>query len=381
MLPELVPGCPVPPVHLCWGIKELNMLLCVWFEYATDGIFIQTCFAYPNESGILCVCSFWNSYKGTPGSLDEHDSVQTLILKKSVSGAFLAMELIIKDYEDTDTDTHTLKRKKVQFYFKRYCSNGSVIHLDITSSPNGVHFISNSMKENREVEDEELDDEELDDEELEDEKLEDEKLEDEELEDEELKDEKLEDEDSEEEDEDSGEEDEELEDEKDEELEDKKDEDDGTSCRRHNLCPPLYSDKNKSSVPPPPPPPPPPDHINGRWRTKKPTSVTGVIWTEKDNKNLWSELLCLRQEMSLKCNGSFDEPCPHLIWRYFAQNALKGTQEFLPKETKCCMHGGSQLFPISQHVNEWLVQHKHESYDEFIKSTRSFFEQKGMLEV
>ena len=204
-------------------------------------------------------------------------------------------------------------------------------------------------------------------------------MEDEELEDEELKDEKLEDEDSEEEDEDSGEEDEELEDEKDEELEDKKDEDDGTSCRRHNLCPPLYSDKNKSSVPPPPPPPPPPDHINGRWRTKKPTSVTGVIWTEKDNKNLWSELLCLRQEMSLKCNGSFDEPCPHLIWRYFAQNALKGTQEFLPKETKCCIHGGSQLFPISQHVDEWLEQHKHESYDDFIKSTRSFFEQKGML--
>ena len=369
MLPELVPGCPVPPLHLCWGIKELNMLLCVWFEDATDGIFIQTCFAYPNESGILCVCSFWNSYKGTPGSLDEHDSVQTLILKKSVSGAFLAMELIIKDYEDTDTDTHTLKRKKVQFYFKRYCSYGSVIHLDITSSPNGVHFISNSMKENREVEDEELEDEELDDEKLEDEKLEDEELEDE---------------DSGEEDEDSGEE----------------DEDKGMSCHPRYLCPPSYSDKNKSSVPPPPPPPPPPysdknkssvppppppppppDHINGRWRTKKPTSVTGVIWTEKDNKNLWSELLCLRQEMSLKCNGSFDEPCPHLIWRYFAQNALKGTQEFLPKETKCCIHGGSQLFPISQHVDEWLEQHKHESYDDFIKSTRSFFEQKGMLEV
>jgi hypothetical protein len=343
------------------------------------------------------------------------------------------MELIIKDYEDTDTDTYTLKRKKVQFYFKKYCSNGSVIHLDITSSPNGIHFISNSMKENREVEDEELEDEELEDEELEDKVLEDEKLEDEELGDEKLEDkvledEELEDEDSGEEDEeledeDSGEEDEELEDEeledeeledeKDEELEDKKDEDEGMSCPRRYLCPPPYSDKNKSSVPPPPPPPPPysdknkssvpppppppppysdknkssvpppppppPDHINGRCRKENLASVTGVIWTKNDNKNLWSELLRLRKVMSLSCNGSFDKPCPHLIWRSFAQNALEGTQEFLPKETKCCMHGGTQLIPISQHMVEWLVQHKHESYDEFIKSTRSFFEKKGML--
>ena len=86
------------------------------------------------------------------------------------------MELIRKDYEDTDTDTYTLTRKKVQFYFKKYCSDGSVIHLDITSSPNGIHLISNSMKENREVEDKVLEDEELEDEVLEDEDLEDEKL-------------------------------------------------------------------------------------------------------------------------------------------------------------------------------------------------------------
>ncbi len=366
-LPRLSSNTPPPPGCKQWFIRELNMILCVWFESAVKGMFARTCFAYPDKKGSLCVVPFFGSFKETTISRGTADIIVPVILE-SGCGEHLVMDVNLKEHEDG--------KYKVWFDFELYLPNGSHRPLDSRSSPRGIHFISQERRDDFDVVD--YDDEEFD-------------VSNESEDDVEIDEEDVVEVDVEEVVEDDDEEDEDF------ELDDYGDYRVRLNYTSHPPCSDGEDDDISSSHPPcsdgedddvPPRPPHPPSHILNRWTKKQSLQQTSIpsvpnhteaIWSDRDHCNLWRYLLELRSLMCLECNGVYDDTCIHLIWRYFSQKALEGTMHFLPSHTKCCKHSGSQLWPISQTIDAWLIQHQHDSYEEFIESTRAFFIEKGML--
>jgi hypothetical protein len=365
-LPRLSSNSPPPPGCKQWFIRELNMILCVWFESAVKGMFARTCFAYPDKKGSLCVVPFFGSFKETSISRGTADIIVPVILE-SGCGKHLVMDINLKEHEDG--------KYKVWFDFELYLPNGSRRPLDSRSSPRGIHFISEERRDDFEVVD--YDDEEFD------------VRNESDVDDEEEFDVRNESEADDEEEFDVRNESEvdvvEVTNkvtEEDFELEDNGVYPSHLNCK----CPPPCLDDEVNIVPPPPALPPHilPEQRRNRWKgqsTPAPTvpNHTPADWSEEECRKLRWTLLELRSLMCIECNGVYRDPCIHLIWRSFSQRALKGKGQFLPKYTQCYEHHGSILVPVSQTVDAWYTQHCHESYEEFIESTRAFFIEKNML--